>query len=430
MKIPDKTIRAYALKNALHYNGKANQGAVISALFNEGMKKEEVKNYSKIISEIIKEINLMSFAEQEKEFEKFESKISERETREGLPELPNVPKTGVIMRFAPSASGPMHIGHALTASLSFLYVKKYGGKFYFRIEDTNPENIYGLAYKMLESEAKWLFENKVIVLIQSDRMKLYYKYAEKLIKKESAYVCTCSQEEFKKFADSKKECPCRNLSIKENLMKWEKMLAPQVYTKEVREPAKAGPDKSSKKISTEGNKNGFSEGEAVLRFKSNMQDSNPAMRDFPLARINLHKHSLQKNKYRVWPLMNLSVTVDDIEMKITHIIRGKDHADNAKRQEMIYKVLGLEKKFPWTFFMGRMKFTDIILSKRKLNAAIKEGKYSGAEDARLPTISSLKKRGYKPEAFAKFAEQRGLTDVDKVISQEDFFKVIDIFNQK
>ena len=196
------------------------------------------------------------------------------------------------------------------------------------------------------------------------------------------------------------------------------MLAPQVY-----------PDKSSKKISTEGNKNGFSEGEAVLRFKSNMQNPNPAMRDFPLARINLHQHPLQKNKYRVWPLMNLSVAVDDIEMKITHIIRGKDHADNAKRQEMIYKALGIEKKFPWTFFMGRMKFTDIVLSKRKLNTAIKEGKYKGAEDVRLPTIVSLKKRGYKPDAFAKFAEQRGLTDVDKVISQKDFFEAIEVFNR-
>src|SRR4030042_256112 len=87
-------------------------------------------------------------------------------------------------------------------------------------------------------------------------------------------------------------------------------------------------------------KYGFREGQAVLRFKSDMKHKNPAMRDFPLARIVLTEHPRQKNKYRVWPLMNLAVTVDDIEMKMTHIIRGKDHLDNAKRQEMIYKVLG------------------------------------------------------------------------------------------
>src|SRR3989344_9377502 len=401
MKIPEKTIHAYALKNAIHYNGKANQGAVISALFSEGMKKEEVKDYTKKISEIIKEINLFSIGKQEEEFEKLKKEVSEREHREGLSELPNVPKTGVAMRFRPAPSGPLHIGHIISNMINSLYVKKYGRKFYVVIDDTNPEETLPETYKNIKDDCDWIFGNVYEYFNASDRMEIYYKYAEKLINKNAAYVCVCSQEEFKKFAEQKKECPCRKNSIKNNLEKWKKML----------------------------DKNGFAEGEAVLRFKSNMQDPNPAMRDFPLARINLHEHPLQKNKYRVWPLMNLSVTADDIEMKITHIIRGKDHADNAKRQEMIYKVLGLEKKFPWTFFMGKIKFTDIALSKRKLNTAIKEGEYSGAEDVRLPTISSLRKRKYKPGAFAKFAEQRGLTDVDKVISQEDFFKAVDNLNK-
>ena len=139
MKIPDKTIRAYVLKNALSYNGKAQQGAVISALFNEGMKKEEVKEYIKKISEIIKEINLLSIEKQEKEFEKLKNEVSEREIREGLSELPNVPKTGVVMRFRPAPSGPLHIGHIISNMINSLYTKKYGGKFYIIIDDTNPE---------------------------------------------------------------------------------------------------------------------------------------------------------------------------------------------------------------------------------------------------------------------------------------------------
>ncbi len=401
MKIPEKTIRAYALKNAIHYKGKAQQGAVISALFNEGMKKEEIKDYLKIISEIIKEINSMPFEEQEKEFKKFESKISERETREGLPELLNVPKTGVIMRFAPSASGPMHIGHAITASLSFLYVQKYGGKFYFRVEDTNPENIYKPAYKMLEQEAKWLFENKAEIVIQSDNMKRYYDYAEKLIKKNVSYVCICSGDKFREFAERKKECPCRNNEQKENLVRWKKML----------------------------DKKGFSSGEAVLRFKSNMQNPNPAMRDFPLARINENPHPRQKNKYRVWPLMNLAVAVDDIEMNMTHIIRGKDHRDNAERQKMIYEALGLKKKIPWTGFLGKIHFKDLELSTTKFREGIESGEYSGWDDLKLPTIASLKKQGYKPEAFWKLAEHIGLNEVDKVIEKKEFFRLLDIFNR-
>src|SRR3989344_7059490 len=344
MKIPEKKIKAYALKNAIAHDGKANQGAVISALFNEGMKKEEVKNYLKIISEIIKEVNSLSIEEQEKEYEKLKDEVSEREIREGLSELPNVPKTGVVMRFRPAPSGPLHIGHIISNMINSLYVKKYGGKFYIIIDDTNPEETLFEAYKNIKEDCDWIFGNVYEYFNASDRMKIYYEYAEKLINKNASYVCVCPQEKFKKFAEQKKECPCRKSQIKDNLEKWKKML----------------------------DKNGFSEGEAVLRFKSNMQDSNPAMRDFPLARINLHEHPRQKKKYRVWPLMNLSVTADDIELKITHIIRGKDHADNAKRQEMIYKALGFEKKFPWTFFIGKIKFTDIVLSKRKLNTAIKE----------------------------------------------------------
>jgi len=87
-------------------------------------------------------------------------------------------------------------------------------------------------------------------------------------------------------------------------------------------------------------KKGFKMGEAVLRFKSKegMKHKNPAMRDFPLARINETSHARQKNKYRVWPLMNLSVTVDDIEMKIDSYYSWKDHKDNAERQKMIYEV--------------------------------------------------------------------------------------------
>ena len=399
MKIPNKKIRAYALKNAIHYNGKANSGSVISALFNEGMKKSEIKGYANVVAEIVKEVNSISLEEQEKEFKKLESQVSEREEREGLPKLPDVGKKGVVMRFAPSPSGAMHIGHAITACLSFDYVMKYGGKFIVRIEDTNPENIYPLAYKLLEKDSDWLFDGKAEIVIQSDRMDLYYGYAVSLIEKNFAYVCTCSQEKFKKFSEFKENCPCRNNDLKENLYRWKKML----------------------------DKKGYKEGEAVLRFKSNMQDSNPAMRDFPLARINATKHPRQKNKYRIWPLMNLCVSVDDIKMKMTHVIRAKEHMDNAKRQKMIFDVLG--KKFPWTCFLGRYHFKDLELSASKITQGIKDGKYSGWDDSNLPTLATLKKKGYKPQAFWKFAEHRGISEVDKILDSKEFFKLLDSFNQ-
>lgn len=391
----------YALKNAISHDGKATQSAIISGLFAEGLKKEEVKNVLREVGEVLSEVNSMSLPEQEKAFEKIKDNLSEREVREGLPDLPNAEK-GVVMRFAPAPSGPLHLGHVIGTLISSLFVKKYGGKFYVRIEDTNPEKIDKDAYEGIKDICDWLFDNVQEYIIQSERMQIYYKYVEELIKRNYAYVCTCSQEEFKKFAEEKKDCPCRSVSPEESKKRWEKML----------------------------DRNGFKDGEAVLRFKSDMKDPNPAMRDFPLARINTAEHPRQKNKYRVWPLMNLAVPVDDIEFGMTHIVRGKDHMDNAKRQAMFYRALGKEDKIPWTFFMGRIKFTDIDLSKRKIKAAIDAGEFEGWEDERLPTLASLRKRGYKPEAFWKLAEHRGLSDVDKVMDSKDLFRVLDEFNKE
>jgi glutamyl-tRNA synthetase len=397
----DKKIRAYALKNAIAYKGKANSGAIISALFNEGLEKSEVKEIMPKIQKVVKEISLLNVKEQEKEFLKLKKIVSEREIREGLPELPDVSKSGIITRFAPSASGALHVIHGLNTALIFDYVRKYGGKMIFRIEDTNPANVIPEAYGLISEDAEFLTKGEAEVFIQSDRMDLYYGYAVSLIEKGRAYVCECSGDDFREFVKNKKECPCRDKSVEENIKDWEKML-----------------DK----------KKGFSEGEAVLRFKSDMQHKNPAMRDFPLARINLTKHPRQGKKYRVWPLMNLSVSVDDIEMRMTHIIRGKDHRDNAERQKMIFEFFN--KKYPWTAFLGRYHFKGLEMSTSKFRKAIEEGIYSGWDDPKLPTVQSLKKRGYRPEAFWKMAEHIGLSEVDKTLDSKDFFRLLDEFNKK
>lgn len=403
VEIDHKIIKAYALKNAVEHGGKAVAGSVIAGLFNHGLTKEGIKEIIPVLNAILREVNAISIAEQEKEYKEFEDLIGHRVERQGLPELENIEsKKGVVMRFAPSPSGLLHIGHVMTGMLSSLYVKKYGGKFYFRVEDTNPENIYEPAYKLLKKEADWIFGNVFEYIIQSDRMKVYYKYLEKLFDKEAVYVCTCNSENFKKLVDSMKPCQCRNLSKKDNSIRWKKMLS----------------------------KTGYKEGEAVVRFKSDLNNPNPAMRDFPLARINLTKHPRQGKKYRVWPLMNLSVCVDDIEFKTTHAIRAKDHRDNSLRQKMIYEVLGLNEKFPENIFLGRYNFTDMELSASATTKAIQEGKYSGWDDIRLPTVAALSKRGYEPEAFAKMVEQRGISEVDKVISKKDLFDVLDNFNRE
>ncbi len=392
----NELIKAYALKNALEHKGIPAFNSVINSLFHEGLKKQKIQEIIPKIQDIINEIKNLTIEQQEKEYEKLKEFIDSRKTREGLPKLKNT-KKGVIMRFAPSPSGPLHIGHAITASLSFLYVKKYGGKYYIRIEDTNPENIYKPAYKMIKEESKWLFENLPIIIIQSERMNIYYRYIEKLLKKNIIYVCTCSQIKFKEYTENKKSCPCRNFPLIELKERWKKML----------------------------DKNGYKEGEAVIRFKSGMDNKNPAFRDFPLARINLFPHPVQKNKYRVWPLMNLAVVVDDIELKITHLIRAKDHRDNAEKQKLIFTALG--KKYPESYFLGRIHLKDLTLSSSQIRKDIESGKYKGWDDDKLLTIQSLKKQGFKPKSFHRLAEQIGINEVDKIIDRKELFLLLNNF---
>jgi len=401
-------IRKYALDNARRYNGVPSIGAVVGKLVGERPElKAKLKDLMPQINAIANEVKLMDVEAQIAELQKHapELLVEKRVIEEKkLKPLPDGEKGRVVMRVAPSPSGPLHIGHAVVFSLSHLYAKEYNGKLILRIEDTNPENIFPEAYKMIQEDMNWVTENGIHkTVVQSDHLDIYYKYAEKLIKKNAVYVCTCLAEDFRKYSEEKEDCPCRNISAIENMSRWEKML-----------------DKSQK---------GFLQGEAVLRFKSKkgMKDPNPAMRDFPLARINTENHPLQKSKYRVWPLMNFAVTVDDIETKVTHVIRGKDHIDNAKRQEMMFEVLG--KKFPWTFFLGRFKFNDMELSTTKFREEISKGKYSGWADKNLPTIASLMKQGYKPSAFWKFAEHIGLSENDKVMDRKEYFTLLDSFNR-
>jgi len=403
----DLEIEKYVLDNASKYDGKASPGAVIGhviAAFPD--VKSDMKNVSKKINDKIREINALGLDAQKKLIDEKYPELLEEKTHDRSDELKELddvdPKKGVLMRFAPSPSGPMHIGHAITGGLTSLYVKKYGGKFILRIEDTNSDNIDLDAYEQLPVDAAWIFGNVSEVWVQSDRMQVYYDYIEKFFDKDAIYVCSCSQDEFKEHVLKKENCPCRDLPTTEHRKRWKKMF-----------------DKN----------HGYKEGDVVVRFKSDMQHKNPAMRDFPLVRINDSEHPRQGLKYRVWPLMNLCVTVDDIEAGMTHIIRAKDHADNAKRQEMMFQALGLDW-FPKTYFVGRYNFEGLEISCSKTKAKIKAGEFKGWDDIRVPFLQALKRRGYQPQAFMKYTRLVGISPVDKTVSAEEFFKTINSFNKE
>ncbi|HZX44167.1 MAG TPA: glutamate--tRNA ligase [Candidatus Nanoarchaeia archaeon] len=393
-------IRKYVLQNSIKFSGKASAGAVIGKIIAEKPElKEKIKEIAAQVNKEIKEVAKIPLKEQEEELKRVAPELLEEKKQESkrvLPELKD-PKN-LVMRFEPSPSGPLHIGHAYVLSLNSEYCRKYNGKLILRISDTNPGNICDPAYEMIPKDAQWVTKSNVKeVHIQSDRLATYYNYMEQLINLGKAYVCTCEPEGYKKLLHESIACPCRELPVEVQMKRWKRMF------------------------------DEYKQGEAVVRIKTDLNHKNPAMRDFPVFRISELEHARQDKRYRVWPLMNMAVSVDDIEMKVTHAIRAKDHYDNAERQKYIYSYLN--KKFPQTLFVGRINFEGMPVSCSKTRPLIEDGTYIGWDDIKLPFLAALKRRGYQPGAFIKYAIDVGLSLNDKTVTRDEFFKTINAFNK-
>jgi len=393
-------ILKHALKNAISYGGKASAGAVLGhVLAGNPNLRQNVPEVKKEIDKILAQVNSLSLAAQEAKLLSLAPEMLEEkraEVRISLPELPNAEKGKVVMRFEPSPSGALHIGHAFVFLLNAEYCKKYDGKLYLRVSDTNPSNIHEPAYKLIEQEARWITDCPFNFKLQSDNVETYYKYAEELIKKGKAYVCTCSSEQFKKLVDAGKACPHRELPAAQQMKEWKKML-------------------------TKG-KEGYKEGQAVLRIKTDLKAKNPALREWPAFRITESEHPKQGTKYRVWPLMNFAVAIDDALQGMTHVLRGKDHIVNTERQLFIFDYMKWKK--PHYIHIGRINFSNLKLSASATREAIENKEYSGWDDIRLPFLAALKRRGLQPGAFANYAIAIGPSKVDKTLSIEEFMQII------
>lgn len=396
-----REIFKWALSNAIEHGGKADVNAVLKKLLAElpGWKSRASELVA-LVRGVVLEVNSLSVESQKSELEKLGGVIKPKhDEKKGLPGLPRVDEFNMIItRFAPNPNGPLHLGHARAAILSHEYARKYDGKFILRFEDTNPENVQSEMYEFIKRDLRWLGLSWDEEFIQSDRLHIYYDFIEKLLEEGNAYVCTCDVEKFRKLRDNKKPCPCRSLSSQENIQRWNRMLAGD-----------------------------FLQGEAVVRIKTELTHPNPAIRDWPACRIVDHPHPRVGSKFRVWPLYNFSVSIDDHEMGITHILRGKEHEVNEQRQRTLYEKFGW--KYPVAIQYGRLSIPGASLSKTETVRAVKEGKLSGYDDVKLATLAALRRRGISPITLRKIILKIGLTLVDSLLSWETIYsynrKIID-----
>ena len=393
-------IRKIALLNAVRHDGKAQAGPVIGKILGEKSEfRTKVKELSALVNDIVEEVNNLPLSEQQRIVEEKwpEALVKERvEEEKRLPPLPNVDKYAqVVTRFSPNPDCVLHLGSARAIILCYEYAQMYRGKFILRFEDTDPKLKRPVLefYDRIKEDLAWLGCNPDEEYIQSDRIPIYYDYAERLLRDGNAYICTCQPELFREKILASKSCECRNLPPEEHLMRWRRML--------------------------EGS---YREGEVVFRVKTDLNHPNPAVRDWPALRVidaEKYPHPRVGSKYHVWPLYNFACGIDDHLMGVTHIIRGKEHLTNMVRQEYMYKYLGWQ--YPEAIHYGRLKITGASLSKSKIVQGIREGLYNDWDDPRLATFAALRRRGITPEAIKKMIIDVGPKTSDVILSWENLY---------
>ena len=216
----------------------------------------------------------------------------------------------VATRFAPSPTGPLHIGGVRTALFNWLFSKNNNGKFYLRIEDTDKERSKDEYKKQIIDSLNWIginYDDKEY--IQSKNINKHKEIAEELLKNDFAYKCYCSEEE-----------------IKEQKEKYKKKGIPYVYNRKWRDPKDLEVPKNTK---------------PVIRFKSKIS-GNSIVKDLVQGEINITNSIIEDFiilRQDGSPTYQLSAVADDHQMKITHVIRGDDHKINTFKQKQIYEAM-------------------------------------------------------------------------------------------
>lgn len=217
-----KEIRKMALQNAFEHGGETRDKIILGKIL--GTKPEfrnQIKEISEEISEIVTAVNKLSSGEQEKEIkENFPELLAPKEKieeREGLPELKDAEQGKVITRFPPEPNGYPHIGHAKAAIINSEYAKMYGGKFILRMDDTNPEAERMEYHAAIKVGLEWLGIEFDTVKSTSDDMELFYEKGMELISSGKAYVCTCKRDDISKNRRERKACKCSTADIEKNI---------------------------------------------------------------------------------------------------------------------------------------------------------------------------------------------------------------------
>src|SRR5262245_42364692 len=277
----------------------------------------------------------------------------------------------VRTRFAPSPTGYLHIGGARTALFNFLFAQHYGGKFILRIEDTDRERSTPEAIQAILDAMKWLeLDYDEGPFYQTERYPLYKNKVKELLANGKAYPCSCTPAELdakRQLAQKEKRKPAYDGTCRPPEGVIPSLPADRSYVVRFRSPA---------------------EGATVVRdlIKGDVVFDNRELDDLIIARSD------------GTPTYNFCVVVDDIDMEITHIIRGDDHLSNTPRQIQLYQALGHE--------LPQFAHVPLILGTDKARLSKRHGATS---------VTAYRDMGYFPEAVVNYLVRLGWSYGDQEI---------------
>ena len=289
----------------------------------------------------------------------------------------------IVTRFPPEPNGYLHIGHAKSICLNFGLALEYQGRCHLRYDDTNPLKESTEYVEAIQRDIQWLgFDWGEHLYFASDYFERMYAYAVQLITQGKAYVDSQDVETIREqrgeLGEPGTPSPHRQRTVEENLDLFERMRAGE-----------------------------FADGEHVLRAHIDMSSPNMLMRDPILYRIRHAHHHRTGDEWCIYPMYDFAHCLEDSIEDITHSLCTLEFENNRELYDWLLDELAVECH-PQQIEFARLKLDYTVMSKRKLLHLIEEGKVSGWDDPRMPTLSGLRRRGVAPEAIRAFAEMVGV----------------------
>ena len=288
----------------------------------------------------------------------------------------------VQTRFPPEPNGYLHIGHAKAICIDFGLADEFGGHTNLRFDDTNPEKEETEYVESIKADVNWLGFQWDGLFYASDYFDQLYEWAIKLIKDGKAYVDDLTAEEIRQhrgtLTEPGKDSPYRNRSGEENLDLFDRMRGGE-----------------------------FPDGSRTLRAKIDMASPNLNFRDPVMYRILHAEHHRTGNKWCIYPMYDYAHGQSDSIERVTHSICTLEFEDHRPLYNWYIQQLEIFPSRQIEF--DRLNLTYTLLSKRKLLQLVQEGRVSGWDDPRMPTLGGIRRRGYTPEAIRNFVGAIGVS---------------------